>query len=929
MSIFGILNTLILGPLELLFDVIYAKAYQITENPGIAIIFLSIAVNLLVFPLYHRADALQKEEHQQSEKLKPGIDHINEVFKGDERYMMMQTYYRQNNYKPYYVLKGSVSLFLQIPFFTAAYRYLSGLSLLHGASFGPIADLGMPDNMLVIFGCTFHLLPILMTVFNIISSAIYTRGMPLRSKIQCYGIAIIFLVLLYDAPAGLAFYWMLNNLFSLIKNAITEIPNSRKIMSAVCSLCGFALFIGYFTSHYRTGMRKLELVIFAALLLQIPLIFHLLHSKGKLGQKDSNIKSSRIIFYSCCVFMTILTGLLIPSAIIGASPDEFVELADFRPPMEFITYTLLIAAGFFIVWVAVYYNLFSPQSKNLFSSCMLLISVFGIIDYMFFGRNYGNLSPYLTFDAPIEITSSDIRLNLLVLLAASLCVLMILKFKPDIMKAVCLASCVAVGVMSIQNISGINKASSRLKLLSEQRSTETPSFILDQRGKNVVVIMLDRAISGFLPYLFEENPELVKQFEGFTYYPNTISYGCQTICSTPSLYGGYEYMPLEINKRADESLKDKHNEALKIMPVIFMNEGYDVTVCDAPYANYQYTADLSIFDEYQDIHHYNTKGAFLKNEQAIIDLKNHVITRNLFCFSIFKTVPLLFSEEVYNLGQYNEAAVLGEKKEDDAIITAYTAESPTRSTGIHQGFLSSYYALMNLPYMTKITDSGENTFFSISNITTHDTSLLQEPQFEPSNIVDNTEYEAEHKIRQSYFGGVTLELDSVSQMQHYQSNMAAYIQLGKWFDYLRNNKVWDNTRIIIVSDHGFPIGLNNIIMQTGNPKVFSKAAADPMTLNPLFLVKDFDSHEFKIDNSFMTSADTSLEAFRDLISNPVNPFTGNQITNERKKDPIQYTMSTVNTFTPNENTGNTFDDSSVIITFENQYVFDYDNWTEQ
>ena len=38
---------------------------------------------------------------------------------------LLQTYYRQNNYKPTYVLKGATSLFLEIPFFIAAYAFLS------------------------------------------------------------------------------------------------------------------------------------------------------------------------------------------------------------------------------------------------------------------------------------------------------------------------------------------------------------------------------------------------------------------------------------------------------------------------------------------------------------------------------------------------------------------------------------------------------------------------------------------------------------------------------------------------------------------------------------------------------------------------------------------------------------------------------------
>ena len=217
MTFSQIIYTIILGPLELLFDTVYAIAVGATHNPGLSLIFLSLTINLLVLPLYRRADAMQEEERQISIKLKPGIDQIRKAFKGDERFMILQTYYRQNDYKPYYALKGSLSLLLEIPFFIAAYHYLSHSYVLQGASFGPIADLGAPDNLIKLGGISLHLLPILMTLINIVSGAIYTKGMTLKSKIQLYGMALVFLVLLYESPAGLVFYWLMNNVFSLFK----------------------------------------------------------------------------------------------------------------------------------------------------------------------------------------------------------------------------------------------------------------------------------------------------------------------------------------------------------------------------------------------------------------------------------------------------------------------------------------------------------------------------------------------------------------------------------------------------------------------------------------------------------------------------------------------------------------------------------------
>ena len=85
--------------------------------------------------------------------MKPWTDHIKKTFKGDERFMMLQTFNRQNHYKQTDALKGSVSLLLEVPFFIAAYHFLSNLELLRGVPFGPIADLGAPDALMQLGGC--------------------------------------------------------------------------------------------------------------------------------------------------------------------------------------------------------------------------------------------------------------------------------------------------------------------------------------------------------------------------------------------------------------------------------------------------------------------------------------------------------------------------------------------------------------------------------------------------------------------------------------------------------------------------------------------------------------------------------------------------------------------------------------------------------
>ena len=109
MSFFTILETLFIGPLKLVFELIYGAAYKFIGNPGFAIIFLSLLMNILVLPLYKRADAMQEKARDEEARLSRGVAHIKKTFSGDERMMILQTYYRQNNHKPTSALNGSVS----------------------------------------------------------------------------------------------------------------------------------------------------------------------------------------------------------------------------------------------------------------------------------------------------------------------------------------------------------------------------------------------------------------------------------------------------------------------------------------------------------------------------------------------------------------------------------------------------------------------------------------------------------------------------------------------------------------------------------------------------------------------------------------------------------------------------------------------------
>ena len=888
MSFLEILDTLFLKPLYLLFEVVYVMANKVVGNPGVSIIVLSLFMNFLVLPLYIRADKIQEEERALERKLQKGVDHIKRTFSGDERMMMFQTYYRQNHYKPVYVLRSAVSLFLQIPFFIAAYRFLSGLQLLSGVSFGPISDLGKPDGMLQIAGMSINVLPVIMTIINLVSCVIFTKGSPLKEKIQLYVMALFFLVFLYASPAGLVFYWTLNNVFSLVKTIFYKLKNPQRGIGILCSAAGIALAVYgiFFYQYLYPSLRRKVILAGIGVLMQMPFVYSMFRNRIKIKRKQNT--GDKRVFLLGALFLAVLTGGLIPSAVIKASPLEFVDITYIYNPLWFIFSSFCLALGIFLIWTGVFYFLAKPSKRVYFDKAVWLFSGVAIIDYMFFGKNLGTLTSQLIYAYELSFMWKEQILNAIVVIAAVSVLYFIYRYRKKIVVELLAVGALALSCMTIINMVNIGSVVNNVK---ESEATErTPRFVLSSTGKNVIVLMIDKAIGGYVPYIFEEKPELKEKFSGFTYYSNTLSFGAHTNFGSPALFGGYEYTPAELNKRSNESLKSKQNEALKVMPVLFTQNDYDVTVCDPPYAGYQWVSDLTIYDEYPEIKSFFMRGKFTDisiKEQRIKDNK-----RNFFCYGIFKSVPICMQGILYDKGKYNMI-------ESDSGISDYSGQqrySLYESEGLNASFMDSYNVLVGFPFITDIAEDAKNTFLMVTNETTHDPILLQEPEYIPVSRVDNTRYEKGYPERLDEKGNV-LKMETDQQVMHYQANMAVMIKLGEWFDYMRENGVYDNTRIILVSDHGGKLEQwDEFMLEDGE---------DISVYYPLLMVKEFDKEGFMVSEEFMTNGDVPTLAVEDIIDDPINPFTQKPVNMDDKSAHDQFVF-TSHEWDIEKNEGNTF-----------------------
>lgn len=214
----GEMTKVILKPFELFIGTIFLFLLSAVNNHGMALILLSLVVNILLLPFYNFAEKIQKKERAVQQRMKPKIEEFESVYEGYELHLYIQNVYRLNDYHPIYSLRGLVSLLIQFPFFIGAYRFLSTYEGFQGVSFLFLSNLAQPDALLTIGGFTINLLPFVMTGVNLLSGYVYATTMSKREKMKIVVVALVFLVLLYNAPSSLLVYWTFNNIFSLVKN---------------------------------------------------------------------------------------------------------------------------------------------------------------------------------------------------------------------------------------------------------------------------------------------------------------------------------------------------------------------------------------------------------------------------------------------------------------------------------------------------------------------------------------------------------------------------------------------------------------------------------------------------------------------------------------------------------------------------------------
>ena len=889
------LYTIIIYPLIQIIEFVFMLFNDVFKKPGIAVIGVSFGVSLLCLPLYIVAERWQQVQRDIEKTLAPGMQRIKQTFSGDEQYMILTTFYKEHHYHPLMALRSSFGLLIQVPFFIAAYSFLSALPALQGQSFMFIKDMGKPDALFTIGSFQINILPVAMTVINIIAGAIYTKGFKLKDKIQIYGMALVFLVILYTSPSGLVLYWTMNNVFSLVKNVFYKIRRPLLVLYVLMAVCVAGMDYYVLFIHQGLNHKRILLAVAASSLLLIPL---LVKAVQKLLSTvfQPLVKNSRtrfIVFICSAAALCLLAGFVIPSYVINSSAVEFADIDGHGSPLYFLYISTLQMFGLLVFWPVCVYFLFHARIQTLLAVFMPVILLASLVNAFVFSGDYGTLSRLITFSQSVSVASAGTVIqNLLLVLVAIIVPVLLLKLnRPAVLSTLVTIILLAEAGITAVHTAQIHGAYREYRKtvaggITEQDSL-TPLYHLSKTGKNVIVIMFDRAENAYVEPIFNAHPELYDIYTGFTFYRNVVSYNAWTLMGSPGLYGGYEYVPVEMNKRDTEKLVDKHNEALLTMPRVFTEQAdFKAYVSDLSWANYSWIADMKICDPYEKITGFNTERRFSSlwvkenPDKVRPNTTSSAIKRNLVWFSLFKSLPVVMRDSIYDDGNW--------------------WASDSQSSDIME-FIDYYSAVDYLPRLTDFS-CGSNAFLLIVNELTHSGQRLQAPDYVPT-------------INVTRHGPLTYS--SVD------GNIAAYKRFGEFIQYLKDNGCYDNTKIILVSDHG--IG-------SGDGKKLDFPADWPMSYNtdhlhPILFYKDFNaSGKMQINNDFMTNADVPSLAFQGVIDHPVNPATGKEISVVPPSQKKASGITISHNWRPGSNNANTYrvPDEDWYTVSEN--IFDAKNW---
>jgi YidC/Oxa1 family membrane protein insertase len=204
---------------------------HVTHNFGWSIVILTVALNMLFFPLRWRSSVIMKRAAALAPRMKDVQERMKKLDKNDPRMLDLQkeqiALMKEGN-----PLMGCLPLLLQMPFFIAVFAILTvSIEVRNAPFFGWIHDLSSMDP--------YYILPIVMCVTMIAQTALTpSTADPIQKKVQYVMPLVLTVAFFRTAPAGLVLYWMVSNLVGVAQQYIINRLNPTPPPAAAADTSG-------------------------------------------------------------------------------------------------------------------------------------------------------------------------------------------------------------------------------------------------------------------------------------------------------------------------------------------------------------------------------------------------------------------------------------------------------------------------------------------------------------------------------------------------------------------------------------------------------------------------------------------------------------------------------------------------------------------
>jgi hypothetical protein len=407
---------------------------------------------------------------------------------------------------------------------------------------------------------------------------------------------------------------------------------------------------------------------------------------------------------------------------------------------------------------------------------------------------------------------------------------------------------------------------------AETEASVTQPLRFSKTHPNVLILFLDRFMGSYVESILQSDPDLATRLSGFTWYPRSVAAGENSIAGLHPLLGGYDYTPLEMNARG-KPLVEQSTEAFSILPHNFSRKGWRVNVVSPRGLGFTVAGDCRYLQmPGVTCSHIPASVVRQRAEQMgfpLNDLSRSSYAELLVLLGSMRATPYLVKEVVYRRGPWR-------------VFLDHSAGTTFRQ-----------WAELDALDELSLTQAAEPNFNFVSNILPHEPYFMGEdcqPQRTQFRVPDEEVRRRGH--------------ESLFSLQHAIAARCTLLVVADYLDFLKQAGVYDNTKIVIVSDHGIvgPVSDQSSRAVAGGTQhnMFVRTRS-------VLLVKEINATgELQISDAFMPNAEVPRIVCEE-IGGCVNPYLNDKpIRADGRDDPFhvlivpwQFTAQEPNAFVIN------------------------------